>query len=193
MTLFEMQIEQAAIDAEQLASELEAREAKGAAFMARGLRRMARDVRLSLVVEVSHEALTRLHLKLESAMRVASAALLSTLAQPDDDQPPISQRPTIPPPPMFSAKDLFSRDLDSEEPMSERDKATVKPPALSEIPPVVIPRQTTPGVRRVPPTPAASEVRSVSGMRPKHGASIAREDEADGLDEVAVPGSRRGR
>ena len=186
MTLLEMQIEQAAIDAEELAIELEAREAKGAVFMARGLRKLARDVRLSLVVEVSPEALTRLHLKLESAVRVAGAALLSTLGEKEEG-PPQSQRPTIPPPATFSARVLFSKELEADEAVSERDRETIRPPAMSGVPPLTLSKV---GVKRALPEPAPSEVRSVSGMRPKHRASM---DDEDDLDDVAAPGSRRGR
>ncbi len=93
--------EDAIDDAERLAARLQGGEARGGRLFARALVVLARNLRLALFAEAPDDALVRLHLKLETTMRLADADLADATREerPRADVEPPSQRPTIPYPP----------------------------------------------------------------------------------------------
>lgn len=100
-------------DAERLAEKLLESRENGAKLFAKALFVLTRNFRIALLADAPAEVLTRLHLKLETTMRLADADLPETsrdlealgsnapdLHATDTHAPePPSQRPTIPYPP----------------------------------------------------------------------------------------------
>jgi len=113
----EAEIEEAILFAERTVADLRQVRTEKHNAEARWLQKMTRALRLALVADVDAGVLTRLHLRLETALRRA----VDFLADPDG--PPPSQRPTVPPPggakPHLEIADQVS------------DRPTVKPVARS--------------------------------------------------------------
>lgn len=126
---YESEIEEAVTSAERTVFELDTRSSELHRVEARRLERMTRAVRMALVAEVDRAVLTRLHLRLETAIRHA----IVTLAELEEI--PASQRPTFRPPAPETSNDTFDLDLDRP---SGRPTLEVPPPsseaALSDSP-----------------------------------------------------------
>jgi hypothetical protein len=112
----EAEIEEAILLAERTVAELKELRTEKHRAEARWLQKMTRALRLALVADVEAGVLTRLHLRLETALRRA----IDFVADPEG--PPPSQRPTVPPPgavepaqerptvrPVRSASDIFPK------------------------------------------------------------------------------------
>lgn len=96
----EAEIEEAILLAERTVAELKALRTEKHRAEARWLQKMTRALRLALVADVDAGVLTRLHLRLETALRRAMNLVN------DPDAPPPSQRPTVPPPGASGAREL---------------------------------------------------------------------------------------
>jgi hypothetical protein len=98
------EVEASILDAERLAEELDAVGADGApeaALFARALRTLARNLRFALVSPPDELQLMKMVLDLETTIRRVSARALDTGGVPP------SQRPTLPPPPGLTARDIW--------------------------------------------------------------------------------------
>jgi hypothetical protein len=123
----ELEVEEAIFLAEVKIAELRRTGGNGATNVAMSLERMTHALRLALASDVEPRLLSRLHLRLETALR--SAELLDSAGE----EVPPSQRPTVPPKPGERPAEVLER----ARAVSER--ATLPPPhrAISEIVPRV--------------------------------------------------------
>ncbi|MFO0554736.1 MAG: hypothetical protein U0271_40535 [Polyangiaceae bacterium] len=113
LTAMDLEIEDAIANGDDRVAELRARGETTAGQVANELERMVRALRLAVVADVDPKLLSRLHLRLETALRRADY-LLS-----EREDIPASQRPTLPP----------GLGDDPEEILQDRDRPTFRPPA----------------------------------------------------------------
>jgi len=99
----ELEVEEAIFLADVKVAELRRNGGSGAANVAMSLERMTHALRLALVSEVEPRLLSRLHLRLETALR--SAELLDA----SGEEVPPSQRPTVPPKPGERPAEVLER------------------------------------------------------------------------------------
>lgn len=99
------ELEAVIVEAEGLAAGLEKSPERSARLFARVLMSLANDARCVILAESSPETLMRLHLRIETTMRLADADHPGSWLA--DGLPP-SQRPTVPCPPHFSPEAEFS-------------------------------------------------------------------------------------
>lgn len=100
------EIEEAIAQAEELVATLAERASEAATCEAAWLEKMARALRMALVADVEAAVLTRLHLRLETALRRASSLLAEEDSRAAErDELPASQRPTFRPPPPRAAEE----------------------------------------------------------------------------------------
>lgn len=127
----EAEIEEAILLAERTVRELKELRTEKHRAEARWLQKMTRALRLALVADVDAGVLTRLHLRLETALRRAMNFVV------DPDQPPPSQRPTVPPPGASGTHEIVPPQV-SETP-------TVRParPASDVFPKIRSPKRAT--------------------------------------------------
>src|SRR5688500_15699389 len=115
------QIEESLLTAEQTMAELALLDDDLARSEARWLEKMAQALRMALVAGVDTVVLTRLHLRLETALRRAAMFLAEPDAPPPSQRPTFrpphpqhrddspSQRPTVRPPPPRTTSDVVPR------------------------------------------------------------------------------------
>lgn len=147
----EMDAETALLDAEYLADLLERDSKRTTRLFAHTLTDLAKDLRLAIIAEANHEELLRLHLRLETTMRMAYSQVLGRevlgpeVLTPEASEPePASQRPTIPYPMDFPATDEAENDTDREavtvrhpRPISEvRRRASLPSPPVAQRKPI---------------------------------------------------------
>jgi hypothetical protein len=121
----EFEVEEAILIADGKIAELRRTGTTHASATAASLERMSHALRLALVAEVEERLLSRLHLRLETALRAADLLAVTT------DEVPPSQRPTLPPPNGQTPQDIWDRAPTSERP-------TLRPArTVSEVVPIV--------------------------------------------------------
>jgi hypothetical protein len=121
----EMDAETALLDAEYLAELLEKDPKRSTRLFAEALTALARSLRLAIIAEANHEELLRMHLRLESTMKMAYAEVLP---QEQGDVEPASQRPTMPYPVDFPTAEDVAGDS------GDREAVTVRHPRpISEV------------------------------------------------------------
>lgn len=125
----EMDAEMALLDAEYLAELLEKNPKPTTRIFARSLTRLAQSLRLAIVAETEPEAIHRLHVRLETTMRLAYSEVLS----PESEAEPASQRPTMPYPVDFDREMGPARDQAPDND-TDREAVTVRHPRpISEV------------------------------------------------------------
>lgn len=121
------EIEEAIAQAEELVGELVECGGRAEGCEAAWLDKMAQALRMALVADLEPAVLTRLHLRLETAVRRASALLaeheVDAFDAPLSEEVPASQRPTFRPPPPPRAVEVGA-DGEAEVPSQ---RPTVRP------------------------------------------------------------------